>query len=353
MTKSSRPKKILAVDDEPRNIRLLEGKLVPEKFILETAFSGREALDKIRVFNPDVILLDVMMPDMDGYQVCKKIRADTSIPYIPIIFLTALQTGQKDMIQGLDIGGDDYIRKPFDTFELLSRIRASLRVKDLYDELAQIKTELARYVSLSTLRMVEKTASEKAVPAGKTSDVTILFSDIRGFTTLVEKMDPAEVFKMLNLCLSKQIKVVETYHGIIDKLTGDEIMAVFEGPERALNALLCAQAIVQILGSPRQREVPDWVGVGIGVNTGPVYRGSIGSDTMKDYTVVGNTVNVAARLCGFAKKFQILFSGSTRNLIGPKDFSYSSIGKAALKGIKMPMEVFELKGVDWRPPLPT
>lgn len=339
-------KKILAVDDDPKNIKLLEAKLIPEGYIVETAMSGQEALDNIKFINPDIILLDVMMPDMDGYQVCKKIRADTSLPYIPIIFLTAIQIDQKDMIHGLDLGGDDYLRKPFETLELLSRIRAALRVKDLYDELVRTKVELSRYVSLSTLRMVEKVTSGKGIPAGETRDVTVLFSDIRGFTNISENMNPAEVFEMLNLYLSKQIKVVEAHHGIIDKLSGDEIMAIFERPGMAQNALQCGKDVVGTLCSSDRCQAADWVGVGIGINTGSVYVGSIGSETLKDYTVVGNTVNIAARLCGIAKKFQILFTETTKDLIEGKELRYSSVGKVPLEGIREPMEVFELNIVD-------
>jgi len=334
-----RDKKILAVDDEPKNIKLLEAKLAPEGYVLETATNGQEALDKVKASIPDLILLDVLMPGMNGYQVCEKIRSDTSIPYIPIIFLTASLITQKDIINGLDIGGDDYIRKPFDTLELFSRIRAALRVKELYDNLVQTKTELARYVSLSTVQMVEKATSGEATQAGQTADVTVLFSDIRGFTNIAENMNPQNVFEMLNLSLSRQINVVEDHHGIIDKLSGDEIMAVFEGPDMAQDALQCAIGIVRALCSPA---ASDWAGVGIGINTGPVYIGSIGSETMKDYTVVGNTVNIAARLCGSANKFQILFTESTLKLIEGKGFQYRSLGKIVLKGIVSPMETFEL-----------
>jgi len=341
-----RHRKILAVDDEPKNIKLIEAILIPEGYAVETATSGQEALDKVRAIKPDLILLDIMMPGMDGYQVCKNIRSDASIPYIPIIFFTAMRTDQKDMIHGLDIGGDDYVLKPFDTFELLSRIRAALRIKGLYDELALTKTELSRYVSLSTLKMVEKTTLGKNIPSGETTYVTVLFSDVRGFTNIAEDMDPAEVFEMLNLCLSKQIRVVEGHQGIIDKLTGDEIMAIFEGQDMARNALQCAVSIVNTLCSSDRCLTADWVGVGIGINTGPVYVGSIGSETFKDYTVVGNTVNIAARLCGFAKKFQILFTESTRDLIDAKEFGYTSVGNLSLKGVNALTEVFELNMVD-------
>jgi len=155
-------------------------------------------------------------------------------------------------------------------------------------------------------------------------------------------MNPEKVFEMLSPYLSKQIRVVEDHHGIIDKLSGDEVMAVFEGSDMAQNALQCGIAIAKALCSPEACQGVGWLGVGIGINTGPVCIGSIGSETMRDYTVVGNTVNIAAKLCGFAGKFQILFTESTLKLIEGKGFQYRSLGKIALKGIVSPVEAFEL-----------
>ena len=335
-------KKILVVDDEPSNVELLKDLLTPQKYAVETASSGKEALTIIQESTPDLILLDVMMPAMNGFQVCSKIRDDKSIPYFPIIFITAYHIDQTDIIQGLEMGGDDYIRKPFDASELFSRIRACLRVKKLYDDLARTKTELSRYVSLATVNMVEKMTSTEAFQANRTAEVTVLFSDIRGFTNISENMDPAKVFEMLDLNLGIQFEVIEKYNGIIDKLNGDEIMVVFEGPDMVPNALKCALAIVKALSAPESRNVLDWTGVGIGINTGQIYIGSIGSDTFKDYTIIGNTVNIAARLCGLATKYQVLFTEATLKLIERTEFNYRSLKSASLKGLSTPVEVFEL-----------
>jgi len=335
-------KVILAVDDEPFNLDLLEAVLLPEGFVVEMAESGQEALDMLEQVNPDLILLDVMMPDMDGYEVCRRIRVDTTMAYVPIIFVTAKGKDPKDMIHGLDIGGDDYIGKPFNPPELLSRVRTALRLKELFDKLSRTKAELSRYVSLSTIEMVEKQISGKMLKTGENRDVTVLFSDIRGFTTLSENMDPQKVFEMLNLYLSKQINIIESYQGIIDKLTGDEVMAIFEGPDMVKNALLCGSAIIEALYETDRSTSDHWVGVGIGINTGPVYMGSIGSETIKDFTVIGNTVNVAARLCGSAKKFQVIFSDYTKQFIGDESLAFQSAGKIPLKGISELVEIFEL-----------
>lgn len=337
-----RKRTILAVDDEPRNLRLLKAVLGPAGYVVETATGGGEALERVSAGGIDLVLLDVMMPELDGYEVCERIRGDAAIPYIPIIFLTAMAVEQEGVIHGLDIGGDDYVKKPFDSVELVSRIRAALRVKALHDELEQAKTKLSRYVSLSTLEMVERGEAEDGTPLGKLADVTVLFSDIRGFTHIAEDKTPEDVFAMLNRVLSAQIDVILAHHGVVDKLSGDEIMAVFEGADMAGDALACGRAIVDALKAQERALEADWTGVGIGINTGPVFVGSVGSEALKDFTVVGNTVNVAARLCGRADRFQVLFTETTRLLMGGDPHRFRPAGPMGLKGLSRPIDVYEL-----------
>ena len=333
---------LLVVDDTPINIDLLEGMLVPAGYIVETAESGEEALEKVHSNIPDLVILDVMMPVMNGYEVCRRIRENKTLPYIPIIFITASELEQKDIIFGLDQGGDDYIRKPFNVEELLSRIKACLRTKALNDELARTKAELTRYVSTSTVKLVERLTSGDSTMENRTANVTALFSDMRGFTNLSQDMAPEKVFEMLNLNLGKQIEVIEKFNGIIDKLSGDEVMAVFEGEDKVENALRCAAAIVEALSAISPKQGGEWTSVGIGINTGPVYWGSLGTISFKDFTVIGNTVNIAARLCGLADKFQILFTETTLSLIQKERFEFQSIGEKTLKGLSNPIEVFQM-----------
>jgi len=333
---------ILVVDDEVLNLQLLSELLTGEGYTVVCISNSEEAAAKVREIKPDVILLDVMMPKLNGYQVCTLVRADATISYIPIIFLTATEINHQNIIRGLDIGGDDYLAKPFHHFELLSRIRANIRIKDLYDELTDAKTELSRYVSRTTSLLVEKAVTGEIITPVERVEVTTLFSDMRGFTTIAEQMDCAEVFEKLNYSLSTQIKVIEEHHGIIDKLSGDEIMTVFHGERRAENAVACAQAIIESLAGRNSHQGNDWIGVGIGIHSGRAYMGTLGSETRKHHTIVGNTVNVAARLCGCAKKFQILFSAETEKLIREKGFNYRSVGNLTLKGLRAPIEAFEL-----------
>lgn len=338
----SDPKTILAVDDEPVNLELLESILVPLGYNVVQAQDGAMAMGMVRSLLPDIILLDVMMPKMDGFEVCRRIRDIPDLPHIPIIFITAMHTKAADVVHGFDIGGDDYVNKPFDPAELVARVQGALRLKGLYDRLIRTKNELARYVSLSTMEMVEKRSSGMQLAAGETRDVAVLFSDIRGFTEISEKMNPEKVFEMLNVILSRQIRVIEAHGGILDKLSGDEVMAVFDGPGMVDRALACGRGIIDELCGESDRVLASWAGVGIGINTGPVYLGSIGSETYRDYTVVGTTVNIAARLCGFAKRFQVLFSGSVLRAMADKEIQGRAVGKFKPKGLSTPMEVYEL-----------
>ena len=332
--------RILVVDDLPMNIRLLEGILIPEGYTVDSAESGEEALDKVFNDPPDLILLDVMMPKMNGYEVCRKIRKNKSLPYVPIIYITASELEQKNIIEGLEAGGDDYIRKPFEIAELLERIMSCLRVKSLYDELAKTKAELSRYVSLSTRRMVENKIHHVG-PVNHDAYVTILFSDIREFTQISEGMTPADVFDKLNINIGKQLEIIEKYQGIIEKLNGDEVMAIFEGPDMTNNALGCALEIVHKLSESECNGELEFSYVGIGINTGHIYLGSIGNESFRDYTVIGNTVNIAARLCGLADKFQVLLTETTLTSINQEKFHFQSIGKKMLKGVSKPIEVFK------------
>ncbi len=242
----------------------------------------------------------------------------------------------------MDQGGDDYIRKPFSVDELLSRIKACLRTKALHDELARTKGELARFVSTSTVKQVERLALEEAPIDRRTANVTVLFSDMRGFTSLSQDMAPEKVFEMLNLNLGKQIEIIEEFNGIIDKISGDEVMAVFEGENKADNALQCAVAIMEEMSAIYLEGGRKWRSVGIGINTGPVFWGDLGNFSFKDFTIIGNTVNIAARLCGLADKFQVLFTETTLNLIQEEKYNFQPIGEKILRGLSKPIELFQL-----------
>ena len=337
------PAKILLVDDVPANIELLEAILSKQGYELAHAYSGQEALQQLSDFQPHIALLDVMMPGMSGYQLCQELRLHYPDNYLPVIFITASEITQEDVVEGFTAGGDDYICKPFDTQILLARIAACLRVKTLQDRLGSVQSELARYVSRPTMQMVTGKISGQQATDSRLAEVTILFSDVRDFTHRTEHMCPQEVFRVLNECLSFQIDLIEKHGGTIDKLSGDEVMAIFEGEDMARRAITCAREIIQMRNEVLAKDAQELPRIGIGINTGPVYLGSVGkAGSFLDYTAVGAPVNIAARLCGVAKNAQVLISKSTLESMGQVLPKLQSIGFQSIKGLSNPMEVFEL-----------
>lgn len=335
-------RKILIVDDKAANLSLLEAILVPRGFEVNSASSGEQALQLAIDFQPDALLLDVMMPEMDGYEVCRRLRKLKHKSYVPVIFVTASEFGEEDMLKGFEAGGDDYVCKPLDVPVLLARVEACLRVKSLHENLTQIKAELSHYVSSSTMQMVESRVAGHAESGNRRTDVTVLFSDIRQFTHRTEQLDPEIVFEILNVTLGYQIEIIEKHGGVIDKLNGDEVMAVFEGDEMADCAIACASDIIRQFPEVQRRCEFDLPSVGIGINSGPVFRGSLGRGTFSDYTVIGATVNIAARLCGQATLSQVLVSDMTRQAIAGNSPTMQSVGFRDLKGLSEPLELFEL-----------
>jgi len=339
--------KVLVVDDEPNNLQLL-GQILQDQYQLSFATDGAKALDAAWKVKPDIILLDIMMPEMDGYEVCRRLKADPETSKIPVIFVTAMGEMEDEHL-GFEVGGVDYITKPVSAPIVLARVHNHLELKNAQDELrkkneelTKTKAELSRYVSLSTLKMVESKVTGHSGPLNYDTYVTVLFSDIRGFTQISEGMAPNDLFNKLNANIGKQLRVIEEYQGIIDKLSGDEVMAVFEGPEMGKNALRCALEIVHELSESENKGEIELPYVGIGINTGPIYLGSLGNESFRDYTAIGNTVNIAARLCGLADKCQILFTKTTLDSVHQGEFHFNSIGEKMLKGLSKPIEVFQM-----------
>lgn len=335
--------RILLVDDLPANLELLQAILSKQDYEIVCAQSGSEALNHLSDHDFQVALVDVMMPDMNGYELCRRIREQNGASYLPVIFVTASEITHRDIVEGFAAGGDDYVCKPFDTQILLSRISACLRVKTLQDELASTQAELGRYVSRSTVQMVQGKVLGEASAESRKAEVTILFSDIRDFTHQTEHLQPEQVFEVLNNSLNFQLDLIQQHGGTIDKLNGDEIMALFEGNGMAERAVACARDILQAREealNSGQRELPQ---LGIGINTGSVYLGSVGnSRSLLDYTAVGAPVNIAARLCGMARNTQALISTSTLAAITQETPPLRALGGQRIKGLSQPLEVYEL-----------
>jgi class 3 adenylate cyclase len=315
----SRSPRILAIDDNKQNLSLLQTALTAANYEVITAGDGASGLKLIESAAPDLVLLDIMMPGMSGYDVCRQIRSSEATRLLPVVMLTAL-SDLSDRIRGIDAGADDFLSKPFNRDELLTRVKSLLRIKKLYDDIETknhlLRSLFGRYVSAELAAEIVADPGRHLRLGGDKREVTIMFGDLRGFTPLAESLDPHDVVEILNVCLNHIIDTVFEFGGTLDKFRGDGFMAFFGAPiareDDPLHAVRCALAIQDRLAHTAFANFPDLrLNMGIGINTGTVIAGNIGSERRTDYTVIGNEVNVAQRFESNAGPGQILITGNT------------------------------------------
>ncbi|MGN6716032.1 MAG: response regulator, partial [Candidatus Binatia bacterium] len=283
MSKSPR---ILAVDDNKQNLSVLERALSAAGYEVLTAQDGATALALIRSSAPDLVLLDVMMPGMSGYEVCQQIRANEATCLLPVVMLTAL-TDVADRIRGIESGADDFLSKPVNREELLTRVKSLLRIKSLHDEVETknhlLRNLFGRYVSAEIAAEIVADPGRHLKLGGDKREVTVLFGDLRGFTLLAEQLDPQDVVDILNSYLKLVIDAVFEFRGTLDKFRGDGFMAFFGAPiardDDPLSAVRCALAIQERLARIAFEKFPEVrLHMGMGINTGIVIAGNIGSE---------------------------------------------------------------------------
>jgi adenylate cyclase len=311
--------RILAVDDNKQNLSLLEKALKAAGYEVFTAEDGHTALELIDSAGPDLVLLDVMMPGISGYEVCQQIRANEATCLLPVVMLTAL-TDVTDRIRGIESGADDFLSKPVNREELLTRVKSLLRIKALHDEVETknhlLRNLFGRYVSAEVAAEIVADPGRHLRLGGDKREVTVLFGDLRGFTPLAEQLDPQDVVDILNSYLKLVIDAVFEFRGTLDKFRGDGFMAFFGAPiareDDPLSAVRCALAIQERLARLAFVKFPEVrLHMGVGINTGIVIAGNIGSERRTDYTVIGNEVNTAQRFESNAGPGQILITGNT------------------------------------------
>jgi adenylate cyclase len=306
---------ILAVDDEPANLALLRKLLAHQGYDVVEAVDGPSAISAIAEHAPDLVCLDVMMPGLDGIEVCQRLRRQPEHVGLPILLLTALSRPE-EKARGLESGANDFLSKPFDESELAARLRSLLRTKALQDRLADL---LSQYVSPSIAAEVLRDPFGVSL-GGDRRHVSTLFADIRGYTSMAAQHTPEQALDLLNRYLTVATDAVESHGGTVADLLGDGVFAFFgapvmhsNDPERAVRAALELQANVMLL------EIPTMPGVrlqtGIGITSGQVLAGNIGSVRRMHYAVVGDPVNVAARLQGAAGPGQILVDEATHDAV--------------------------------------
>lgn len=370
------PARILVVDDVPDNLDILQMRLESQGYEVVTAGDGAEALEKIRELLPDLVLLDIMMPKMDGIETVKRLKADATLPFIPVILVTA-KSDSKDVIAGLESGGDDYLTKPVDHAALSARVRAMLRIKALHDtvqnqakRLAEQASELAtwnrtleervasqlselervgrlkRFLAPQLAEMIVSTGDEGILESHR-RDIVVVFCDLRGFTAFSETTEPEEVWAVLRDYHAALGPLVERFEATLDHFSGDGLMVLFNDPlpcpdpaERALQMTVAMRTAVGALLSGWRRRGYQ-LGFGIGVAQGYATLGRIGFEERADYTAIGTVSNLAARLCAQARDGQILISKRVAAAIGDTA-KLEEIGNLALKGLSQPVAVYNV-----------
>lgn len=331
--------KLLIVDDEPINLQVLSN-ILSENYYLTLTHSAIEALKLIeKGLKPDLILLDVMMPRMTGYEACQKIRERFPANELPIVLLTA-KNQALDVVEGFNSGANDYLTKPFSKNELTVRIRSHI-------QLAKINLSYNRFVPREFLNFLNKESIIDVQLGDQVQrEMTILFSDIRSFTTLSESMTPKENFDFLNAYLKRVSPIIGNNSGFIDKYIGDAMMALFpEVPDDALRAAIEMQRQVYNYNLKRQNNRYLPLAIGIGIHTGKLMLGIIGEEQRLQGTVISDSVNLAARLESLTKVYgaSILISGQTLiNLDNAMDYNYRFIDRVKVKGKTELVAVFEV-----------
>ncbi len=318
---------VMVVDDDWMNREVLEAYLSEAECDVVLAHSGDAALQLAQDRPPDLVLLDINMPGMSGFEACARLKSDERTQFTPVVMVTALETDE-DKIKAIQAGADDFLTKPFNSLMMMTRVRSLLRIKQLHDELESrndlLRRVLNRYVNEDIVDVILVDPERHLRLGGDTRVVTVFFADIRGFTAFAERQPANEVLHTLNQIFNALTDVVFKHHGTLDKYIGDELMAFFGAPvatgDDVLNALRAAlemqtvfRQACQSIGYPALQEL----GLGIGLHSGEVAVGNVGSERVMSYTVIGDVVNTARRIQQEATGGQVLISEAIYRAAAP------------------------------------
>jgi class 3 adenylate cyclase len=368
---ASAPRRILVVDDTPHNVKLLADLLQLKGYAVRTAANGEQALARIAEEVPDLVLLDIMMPGLSGYEVCRRIRMDAQTALLPVVLVTSLDP-QQERVNGIEAGADDFLQKPINQAELFARVRSLLRVKSLQDEVRRQAEQLQQW----NLRLEERVAGQVAqlerlgrlrrffsapvadaiVSGGDESmlaphrrEICVVFLDLRGFTAFTDSAEPEEVIAVLGEFHAAMGALITEYQGTVPHFAGDGILIFFNDPlpipEPRRHAARMALAMQQRFLPLRERwsRMGYELHLGIGVAHGYATLGAVGYEGRWDYSAIGSVVNLAARLCGEAHGGEVLIDRRAR--AGLEDaFAIAERGALTLKGFAHPVPVFVLTG---------
>lgn len=363
--------KILVVDDTPQNVKLLADLLTVKGYAVLTASSGEEALATVTSENPDLVLLDIMMPGLSGYEVCRRIREDPRTVLLPVVLVTSLDP-QQERVRGIEAGADDFLNKPINQPELFARVKSLLRVKSLQDEVRRqadelrewnsrleekVRDQVAQLERLSRLKRFVSPRIGELILAGEVDDplsthrreITVVFTDLRDFTAFTETAEPEEVMGVLRQYHDTLGRIVIAHDGTIEHFAGDGVMILFNDPVPVPEHELAAIRMTLDMRHAIEKLATEWkkrghdLGFSVGIANGYATMGAIGFEGRRDYGAIGTVCNLAARLCGEAKPGQILISQRVCGKV-EHDFRLEAAGELALKGFHRPVPAHSVVG---------
>ncbi|MDX1374341.1 MAG: response regulator [Burkholderiales bacterium] len=361
--------KVLVVDDTPANVKLLADLLRVKGYEVSTAANGEEGLAKVAAEQPDIVLLDIMMPGMSGYDVCRTIRGNPGTALLPVVLVTSLDPNQ-ERVKGMEAGADDFLQKPINQQELFARVKSLLRVKSLQDEVKQQADKLAEWNAMLEARVKEQVDQlerlgrlknffspqlGEAILAGGGEDllkthrreVNVVFLDLRKFTAFIDHAEPEEVMELLREYHAAMGRLVLAHGGTLERFAGDGMMIFFNDPvpmekpaEEAVRMALEMQGAFQPIGEKWKKRGYE-LGLGIGIAQGYATCGAIGFEGRWDYAAIGNATNLAARLCAEAAGGEVLIDRKTMAAVDGA-FRVTEAGPFELKGYGQPVPAFRV-----------
>jgi adenylate cyclase len=361
---------VLAVDDQPTNLKLLDAVLTPRGHRVLTAASGADALALLETEDVDIVLLDIVMPQMDGYEVCRRIRSTPATEFLPVVMITA--SGAEQRLAALEVGADDFVTKPFDKSELLARVASLARIKRYHDTIRRQADELAMWNTELESRVAQQVAEleranrlrrflspqladlvigDETLLESHRREIVVLFTDLRNFTPFAETSEPEEVMGVLREYHRVIGTLVHEYGGTLERFTGDGVMVFFNDPiecddpsERAVRMALDIQKAVKELAAQWLRKGHDLT-LGIGIAQGFATLGRIGFEGRFDYAAIGSVTNLAARLCSDAGPWQVFVTD--RVLAATEHVSVAEmVGDVQPKGFSKTVRVHNVSALD-------
>jgi class 3 adenylate cyclase len=356
--------RILVVDDQRTSAEIVAGLLRNLGYDIEIATDGAAALERVRKLPIDLVISDIMMPGMDGYELCRRLRADPATALLPVVLVTSLDP-QSERVKGLEAGADDFLSKPVNWAELFARVKRLLRVKALQDEIQtlnrvleeRVKSQVAQLQRLGRLKRFFSPQVADAIVAGGEGilephrrEITAVFLDLRGFTAFTDRADPEEVLDLLRAYHETLGRSVDEFGGTLEHFAGDGVMVFFNDPfpverpaERAVRLAASIQEAFRPIAAEWEK-LGQQIGLGIGIAKGDATLGVIGFEQRWEYAAIGNVPNLSARLCAEALAGEILVDAQPAREVA-HFADTEAVGPLALRGFQQPVPAFRLRSL--------